>query len=60
VELPEGEVKFRANGGWDVNWGGQSFPYGQGVSGGDNIVVTEGTYFIKFNSITGHYVFYKK
>jgi hypothetical protein len=60
VELPEGELKFRANGGWDANWGGTSFPYGAGVSGGDNIVVPEGTYFVKFNDITKHYVFYKK
>ncbi|MFO8000380.1 MAG: SusE domain-containing protein [Marinilabilia sp.] len=61
VELPEGEVKFRANGAWDTNWGAaDSFPYGQADINGDNIVVPEGTYFVKFNSITGHYVFYEK
>ena len=60
VELPEGELKFRANGAWDVSWGGDTFPYGKGVTGGANIMVPEGTYFVKFNSITGHYVFYQK
>lgn len=61
VELPDGEVKFRANGAWDVNWGNpDAFPFGQGLSGGDNIKATAGTYFVKFNDLTGHYVFLKK
>lgn len=60
VELPEGPLKFRANGSWDLSWGDTSFPYGKGLSGGDDIVVPEGTYFVKFNSLTGHYVFYQK
>jgi hypothetical protein len=55
-----GELKFRANESWDANWGGDSFPYGKGVSGGANIVVPEGTYFVKFNDLTNHYVFYSK
>ncbi|MDR1984827.1 MAG: SusF/SusE family outer membrane protein [Prevotellaceae bacterium] len=62
VNLPAGELKFRANYDWGINWGAEDqFPYGKGVSGGANIVVPDaGTYFVKFNDLTGHYVFYKK
>jgi hypothetical protein len=56
-----GGVKFHADEGWAVNWGADNFPYGRGVSGGANIIVDEaGSYFIKFNDLTGHYVFHKK
>ncbi len=59
VELPAGELKFRAESNWDLSWGGgDSFPYGKTT--GDNIVVEEGTYFVKFNDLSKHYVFYKK
>ncbi|MDR3180772.1 MAG: SusE domain-containing protein [Prevotellaceae bacterium] len=62
VNLPAGELKFRANHGWDANWGAiDQFPFGKGTSGGPNINVTEAAiYFVKFNDLTGHYVFYKK
>ncbi len=60
VELPEGEIKFRANGSWDYNWGAESFPFGKGTGGGPNIFVPAGTYFVKFNDLTGHYVFLAK
>ena len=50
-------VKIRANGGWDVSWGGATFPYGYGVSGGDNIMYTAGTYTIIFNDLSGTYYF---
>jgi hypothetical protein len=58
--IPAGELKFRANHDWATSWGGdENFPYGNGVGG--NIIVPEaGTYFVKFNDLTGHYVFYKK
>ena len=49
VELPEGaEVKFRLDGGWDVNFGG-AFSVNSIVTlaaGGDNMKTVEGTYDI--------------
>ncbi len=45
VELTAGEMKFRANDGWDINWGGTENNLTQG---GDNIkVATAGKYFIQ-------------
>lgn len=58
VELPDGELKFRANANWDLSWGGTTFPYGGGS--GDNIPVVAGKYFVKFNDLTGQYIFYSK
>jgi hypothetical protein len=58
VTLPDGEVKFRADSAWDTSWGGTTFPYGGGS--GENILVVAGKYFVKFNDLTGQYVFYKK
>jgi hypothetical protein len=55
-----GEVKFRVNQDWATNWGGKIFPYGLGTLGGDNINVPDGTYFVKINTHTGHYMFIKK
>jgi starch-binding outer membrane protein SusE/F len=64
---PNGGCKFRANGTWDVGWGGNSFPYGIGTSvSGANILFKAGTYVIIFNdldaskSTTGTYYFIKK
>lgn len=51
------ELKFAANGAWDVNWGGTTFPYGLGVGGGDNIKVLAGKYYVLFNDIMGVYNF---
>ena len=34
-----GNVKFRMNGSWDMNWGGSTFPTGDAVSNGGNILV---------------------
>ncbi|QSE96241.1 SusF/SusE family outer membrane protein [Fulvivirga lutea] len=53
--LVNGEMKFRANDGWDVNWGSDTAPYGQGSFGGPNIPVTEATYTIWFNDLDGRY-----
>ena len=55
LELKDGEMKFRANDNWDVNWGETSFPMGTGEQGGDNIPVIGGNYLIEFNSNTGEY-----
>ncbi len=40
VDLTEGPVKFRANDNWDLNWGGDEFPEGTAVVGGNDIMVT--------------------
>lgn len=57
ITLVQGEAKFRANNGWDVNWGDSAFPIGTGTPGGPNIPVPAGTYNISFNSVTGAYFF---
>jgi hypothetical protein len=40
IDLTEGEIKFRANNAWDINWGGVDFPTDTAVAGGPNIVGT--------------------
>ena len=46
IELAADEFKFRANDGWDINWGGSSDNL---IQNGDNLKITEaGTYFIQF------------
>jgi hypothetical protein len=49
VTLADGEMKFRTNNSWDVNYGDTGL---DGVldAGGDNIPVTAGTYKILFNT----------
>lgn len=44
VQLKDGELKFRANDAWDINWGGTPDALTQG---GDNLKISEGTYDIK-------------
>jgi len=53
----DGEVKFRADKSWVVNWGGNSFPSGWAYSYGPNIPVPAGNYNVAFNMITGEYNF---
>ncbi|MBQ6079522.1 MAG: DUF5115 domain-containing protein [Muribaculaceae bacterium] len=50
-------LKFAANGSWDVNWGGDSFPLGVGIQDGSNINANIGTYTVMFNDILGYYYF---
>ncbi len=57
ITLTAGEVKFRANDAWDINWGSSDFPTGIGTQGGANIPVFAGDYSITFNSCTGEYTF---
>lgn len=58
LPLSQGEVKFRANNSWDVNWGNSPFPLGIAVPGGANIPVpVAGSYEVTFNDITGDYSF---
>jgi len=52
-----GDVKFRADSNWTVNWGATDFPIGLGTQDGPNIPATAGTYGITFNSATGAYEF---
>ncbi|MDR2948858.1 MAG: SusF/SusE family outer membrane protein [Prevotella sp.] len=63
IELVGGEIKFRANDGWDINWGGSSvdIPFGIGTQGGDNLKIErDGKYFLALNDLTGHYVIIRK
>lgn len=58
LPLSKGEVKFRANNSWDVNWGNSPFPSGTAVQGGGNIQVPiAGSYEVTFNDVTGDYGF---
>lgn len=58
IDLTAGEIKFRANNAWDINWGGTDFPTGKGVENGPNLVVAEaGKYQITFNTKTLDYNF---
>lgn len=56
--LTVGDVKFRAQDGWDINWGATGFPTGTGTQNGPNIpIATAGYYKIVFNNDTGAYTF---
>jgi 1,4-alpha-glucan branching enzyme len=57
VALVAGELKFRADNAWDVNWGAADFPSGTGVLNGANIPVTAGQYNVTFNDESGAYNF---
>ncbi|MEP6792818.1 MAG: T9SS type A sorting domain-containing protein [Saprospiraceae bacterium] len=57
VVLTDGELKFRANHDWTVNWGAADFPFGVGIRDGVNIPVTAGEYNVYFSSFTGQYAF---
>lgn len=58
VTLTNGEMKFRADNAWDVDWGSNTPISGTGTQGGSNIPVSvAGTYDIWFNDITGNYIF---
>ncbi len=54
------ELKFVGDNNWEYNWGAATFPYGVGVTNGDNIPVKSGDYDIYFNDITGQYLFVNK
>lgn len=58
--LQAGEIKFRANHDWAIGWGTGETEYGIGdtAPGGSNIAVkASGNYFVKFNDLTGQYIF---
>jgi hypothetical protein len=52
-----GEVKFRQDLDWLVNWGSNTWPSGTGTQGGANIPTVAGTYDVTFNRVTGAYSF---
>jgi len=54
ITLKAGEIKFRANDGWDINFGDNGAD-GSLEYGGSNIKVTAGTYHVELilNSVTG-------
>lgn len=56
TELTDGELKFRAQDSWDVNWGADTPLSGKATNDGPNIPVEAGTYDIWFNDITGRYI----
>ncbi|NNE27305.1 MAG: SusF/SusE family outer membrane protein, partial [Saprospiraceae bacterium] len=54
----DGEIKFRANADWTVNWGAVDFPAGVGTQDGDNIIITTGgNYLASIYTDTGAYSF---
>ncbi|HEX5111565.1 MAG TPA: T9SS type A sorting domain-containing protein, partial [Saprospiraceae bacterium] len=55
--LTDGELKFRADNDWAVNWGGATFPSGVAERDGPNIPIVAGDYTINFNTFTGEYFF---
>jgi hypothetical protein len=58
-DLDQGEVKFRANNEWYINWGGDEFPSGDMVPDGQNIKVPKGKYQVTINLETKEYSFKK-
>ena len=63
IRLSKGEVKFRANDSWSINWGNYernlSFPIGVGAQDGWNIKIKEGHYRISLDTNNGFYQFEK-
>lgn len=57
LTISTGVVKFRQDYNWTTNWGGSTFPNGQGVQNGPDIPTVAGTYDVTFNRINGTYTF---
>lgn len=60
TDLVEGEVKFRAESDWTVNWGPEElggWSSGVGIQDGQNIQTVAGTYMISLRSDDGSYGF---
>jgi hypothetical protein len=57
LQITTGVVKFRQDGDWSNNWGGSTFPNGQGIFEGQDIPTLAGTYDVTFNRINATYSF---
>ncbi|WP_396195206.1 T9SS type A sorting domain-containing protein [Flavobacterium sp.] len=57
LTISTGLVKFRQNYNWDINWGGNTFPNGQGTQNGPDIPTIAGTYDVTLNRVNGTYTF---
>jgi hypothetical protein len=58
LPLTAGEVKFRKDNRWTMNWGAPGFPHDFGVQDGANIPIPQtASYLITFNRTTGEYYF---
>lgn len=58
LNLNVGEVKFRKDDSWTINWGSNAYPSGTGVQDGSNIPIPEsGSYSVSFDRLSGHYDF---
>lgn len=58
VTLTTNEVEFDLDG---ETRSGATFPWGIATQGGETLNVSiAGNYYVKYNDLTGHYVFYKK
>lgn len=55
--LMTGDLKFRQDDNWTINWGANTFPSGTATPNGANIHVLAGTYLISFNVQTHEYTF---
>lgn len=56
IELFDGEIKFRADDAWDVNWGGNTEFSGSASIDGPNIPTRAATYEVWFNDLTAEYI----
>ncbi|MCL6259803.1 SusF/SusE family outer membrane protein [Aquiflexum sp. TKW24L] len=56
--VTNGEIKFRANNAWTINWGAKTPISGRAELGSpDNVPIVAGTYKMWFNSLDGRYIF---
>lgn len=56
ITLTGADLKFRANGSWETNWGGTGAYSGQTELNGPNMAVPAGLYDIWFNDLDGRYM----
>lgn len=60
VNLVAGKALFRANSDWGIKWADKAFPSGIGLSNGSDIEgITQGTYQVTLNTLSGEYTFTK-
>lgn len=60
VNLVAGKALFRANSDWGIKWADKAFPNGIGLSNGSDIEgITQGTYQVTLNTLSGEYTFTK-